>query len=204
MKILQRLMAIGVVLLAASPVLAQAPQGTPTRLRGTVDSLSGDMLMITDRSGQMQHITLAPNYTVRSMVVKQLSDIKASDYVAVTSMRGADKRLHAVEVRIFPEAMRGTGEGQFPWDLMPESIMTNATVERVTTAPKGRTLKVNFKGKEDEIDVGPECPIMTYGPGDASLLKKGAAVFIGALKKPDGSFSTASVTAEKDGVKPPM
>jgi len=78
--------------------------------------LSGDTLMVNSRDGQMLHIALAPNYTVRSMVMKQLSDIKTSDYVAITSMKGPDGRLHAVEVRIFPEALRGAGEGQFPWD----------------------------------------------------------------------------------------
>jgi hypothetical protein len=204
MKIFLRLISLSAVVLFAGQVMAQAPQGTPTRIRGTVDSLSGNTLMVNSRDGQMLHIALAPTYTVRSMVVKKLSDIKANDYVAITSMKGTDGRLHAVEVRIFPEAMRGTAEGQFAWDLMPDSIMTNATVGSISGAAKGQTLKVNYKGSESEIDVGPEAPVMTYGPGDASLLKKGAAVFIIALKKDDGSLSAAGVTAEKDGVKPPM
>ena len=204
MKALQRLVWLGVVLLAAAPAWAQAPQGTPTRIRGTVDSLSGDTLMVNSRDGQMLHVMLAPNYTVRTMVVKKLADVKANDYVAITSMKGTDGRLHAVEVRIFPEALRGTAEGQFPWDLMPDSIMTNATVGSIAAAAKGQTLKVTYKGNSSEIDVGPEVPVMTYGPGDSSLLKKGAAVFIIALKKEDGTLTSGNVTAEKDGIKPPM
>jgi hypothetical protein len=87
---------------------------------------------------------------------------------------------------------------------MPDSLMTNATVSGVTGAPQGQTLKVNYKGNESEIIVDPDTPIFGYGTGDASLLKPGAAIFIVALKKPDGSLSTAGVTAEKEGVRPPM
>jgi len=100
--------------------------------------------------------------------------------------------------------MRGLGEGQYPWDLTPNSLMTNATVSGVTGAPQGQTLKVNYKGNESEIVVDPDTPVLGYGAGDASLLKPGAAIFIVALKKPDGTLSAGRVTAEKDGVKPPM
>jgi len=119
-------------------------------------------------------------------------------------MKGTDGKNHAVELRIFPESLRGVAEGQFAWDLMPDSLMTNATVSGITGAPQGQTLKVSYKGNESEIVVGTDTPIFGYGAGDAGLLKPGAAVFIVALKKPDGSLSAARVTAEKDGVKPPM
>jgi hypothetical protein len=192
------------VLLVAGPALAQAPQGAPVRIRGTVDMLDGQTLMVNSRDGQMVHIALAPNYTVRGVVKKELSDIKAGDYVASTSVKGTDGKLHAIEVHIFPEAMRGTSEGQFPWDLVPDSLMTNATVGSITTAPKGGIMKVLYRGSESEIEVPADIPIVTYVPGDASLLKKGAAVFIIAQKKEDGSLTATGVTAEKDGVKPPM
>lgn len=204
MKIFLRLISLSAVLLFAGQVVAQAPQSTPTRIRGTVDSLAGNTLMVNSRDGQMLHIALAPNYTVRGVVKKQLSDIKAGDYVASTSVKGTDGKLHAVEVHIFPEALRGTAEGQFAWDLIPNSLMTNATVGSITSAPKGGTMKVTYKGSESEIEVPADIPIVTYVPGDASLLKKGAAVFVIAQKKEDGSLSAAGVTAEKDGVKPPM
>src|SRR5205085_10160306 len=92
------------------------------------------------------------------------------------------KKIHAVEVRIFPETARRTGEGQFPWDLMPDSIMTNATVGKVDQAPQGPVLHVTFKGTESEYTVGPDVPVLANGPGDISLLKPGVAVFVIALK----------------------
>ena len=99
---------------------------------------------------------------------------------------------------------RGTGEGQYPWDLMPDSIMTNATVGKVDQAPQGPVLHVTFKGTESEYTVGPDVPVLANGPGDISLLKPGVAVFVIALKHEDGKLTSARLYAEKDGVKPPM
>ena len=199
------LLAGGLIALLALPAAAQnAPEGTPTRIRGTVEKLDGQTLTVKSRDGQPLTIALAPNFTVSYVVKKTLGDIKAGDYIATTSTKGTDGMNHAVELRIFPEALRGTAEGQFPWDSMPNSLMTNATVSGVTGAPQGQTLKVTYKGNESEIVVGPETAVFGYGSGDASLLKPGAAIFIVALKKADGSLSAGRVTAEKDGVKPPM
>ncbi|MBV8133006.1 MAG: hypothetical protein JO282_10930 [Alphaproteobacteria bacterium] len=193
-----------IALMAVPAGAQQAPQGTPTRIRGTVEKLDGQALTVKSREGQQVMIALAPNVTVAYLVKKSLGDIKAGDFVATTSSKGTDGKNHSVELRIFPEAMRGLGEGQYAWDLMPESLMTNATVSGITGAPQGQTLKVTYKGGESEIVVGPDTPIFGYGTGDTSLLKPGAAIFIVALKKDDGTLSAARVTAEKDGVKPPM
>ena len=199
------LFAGALIALLALPAAAQnPPQGTPTRIRGTVEKLDGQALTVKSREGQELTITLAPNVTVAHLVKKSLGDIKAGDFVATTSSKGTDGKNHSVELRIFPEAMRGLGEGQYAWDLMPESLMTNATVAGITGAPQGQTLKVTYKGSESEIVVGPDTPIFGYGAGDTSLLKPGAAIFIVALKNPEGSLSASRVTAEKDGVKPPM
>jgi hypothetical protein len=201
-----KLLFIGALItMLASPAVAQnAPEGTPSRIRGTVEKFDGQTLMVKSRDGQQLTIALTPNFTVSYLVKKSLADIKAGDFVASTSTKGTDGKNHAVEVRIFPEALRGLGEGQYAWDLTPDSTMTNATVSGITGAPQGQTLKVNYKGNESEIVVGNDTPVFGYGAGDASLLKPGAAIFIVALKKPDGSLSTTRVTAEKDGVKPPM
>jgi len=121
-----------------------------------------------------------------------------------TGVKGTDGKIHAIEVRIFPEAARGTGEGQYPWDLMPDNIMTNATVGKVDQAPRGPVLHVTFKGTESEYTVGPEVPVLANGPGDISLLKPGVAVFVIALKHEDGKLTSARLYAEKDGIKPPM
>jgi hypothetical protein len=199
------LLAAALLATLALPAAAQnAPEGTPTRIRGTVEKLDGQTLTVKARDGQELTIALAPNFTVSYLVKKSLGDVKAGDYIASTSIKGTDGKNHAVELRIFPEALRGAAEGQFPWDLMADSLMTNATVAGITGVPQGQTLKVTYKGNESEIVVGNDTPVFGYGPGDAGLLKPGAAIFIVALKKPDGSLSAARVTAEKDGVKPPM
>jgi hypothetical protein len=193
------------IALVVWPALAQAPPaGTPTRIRGTVDKLDGQNLMVKSRDGQTLTIELAANVAVITLVKKSVADIKAGDYVASTGVKGTDGKIHAIEVRIFPEAARGTGEGQYPWDLMPDSIMTNATVGKVDQAPQGPVLHVTFKGTESEYTVGPEVPVLANGPGDISLLKPGVAVFVIALKHEDGKLTSARLYAEKDGIKPPM
>jgi hypothetical protein len=193
------------IALVVGPALAQSPPaGTPTRIRGTADKLDGQNLMVKSRDGQTLSIELAANVAVITLVKKSIADIKAGDYVASTGVKGTDGKIHAIEVRIFPEAARGTGEGQYPWDLMPDSIMTNATVGKVDQAPQGPVLHVTFKGTESEYTVGPDVPVLANGPGDISLLKPGVAVFVIALKHEDGKLTSGRLYAEKDGIKPPM
>jgi hypothetical protein len=182
-----------------------APSPTPVRIRGTVDSLSGQTLVVKTRDGGSATVALAANYVVLAVVKRPLSSIKVGDYVASTSITGADGKLRAVEVHIFPENMRGTGEGQYPWDLKPNSLMTNATVGKVTKMSNGgQVLTVTYKGQSSDVMVGPKVPVVGYVQGDSSLLKKGKAVFIGAQKYSDGSLTAGRVTVEKNGVKPPM
>ena len=186
----------------ALPAIAQNP---PARIRGTVEKLDGQTLMVKSRDGQSLSIALAPNFTVRAVVAKTVADIKPGDFVASTSVKGADGKLRAIEVHILPESLRGVvREGQSPWDLVPDSLMTNATAAQITSAPEGQVIKVTYEGGEAEVIIPPGIPIVGYVPGDSSLLKPGAAVFITAQKKPDGTLTASSVTAEKDGVKPPL
>ena len=203
------LVAVTIGVLFALPAAAQVPPApaapdAPTRVRGTIEKFDGETLTVKSREGPQVTIGLAPNFTVVGLAKRSLAAIKAGDYVASTSVKGTDGNLHALEIHIFPEAMRGTGEGQRPHDLVPNSLMTNATVSGITAAPQGHMLKVTDKGGEAEVIVGPDTPIVTYVPGDASLLKPGAAIFCIAQKKADGSLTAARITAEKDGVKPPM
>ncbi|MGA2087702.1 MAG: hypothetical protein ABSG66_02170 [Stellaceae bacterium] len=187
------------------PAPPPAPSPTPIIIRGTVDGLNGQSLVVNMRGGGKATIALASNYVVRAVVRRPLGSIKPGDYVASTSVKGADGKLHAVEVHIFPEASRGVGEGQRPADLMPNSLMTNATVGKVTkTANGGRVLTVTYKGQSSDVIVGPKVPVVTYVPGDASLLKRGKYVVIFAQKYPDGSLTSRLLNAEKNGVKPPM
>lgn len=197
--------AAAVVALTVGPALAQAPpEGTPTRIRGTVEKLDGKTLTVKTRDGQTATIALADNFSVSALVKKTAADVKANDYIASTGIKGTDGKLHCVELRIFPESLRGTAEGQFPWDSMPEATMTNATVTGIASAANDQTVKVKFKDQESEFVVDAQCRVFGYTQGDPGLLKPGAAVFTVALKKPDGSLTAARVTAEKDGIKPPM
>ena len=199
------LLAAAVILVLAAPGLAQTPPGAPTRIRGTIESLAGQTLVVKSREGPSLTIALAPNFAIVGVAKRSLGDIKLGDFVGATATRGADGKLHAVEVHIFLAAQRGVvPESQIPWDLVPDSLMTNATVGAIGKEPGGDVLHLTYKGGEADIIVGPDVPVVGYVPGDAGLLKPGAAVFLVALKQPDGSLTAARVTAEKDGVKPPL
>ena len=198
--------AVVIVFLAVPAALAQAPSaGARVRVAGTVDKLDGDKLTVVDmKGGQPITVALADNAAVFGVEKRTIADIKPGDFLASGGVKGTDGKIHAVEVRIFPESLRGTGEGQRPWDVKPDGVMTNATVGTVSQSPQGGVIHVKYKGGESEYTVGPEVPVLAYVAGDRSLLKPGAAIFTVADKKPDGTLTTGRVTAEKNGVKPPM
>jgi hypothetical protein len=175
----------------------------PSRVRGTVEKLDGHLLSVKQRDGQIATIMLAPKVTIQYLVKRSLGDIKPGDFVASTGIRGKDGKIHAIEARIFPTAFPPGGR-QFAWDLMPDSVMTNATVGTVTKTPEGEVLHVRFAGGESEYIVGPEVPIFAPMPGGVSLLKPGLTVFVLALKQSDGTFTSSRLYVEKDGIKPPM
>jgi hypothetical protein len=185
------------------PALAQTPPAAPpTRIRGTVDKLDGDTLTIKTKEGQSASVVVADK-TVQYLVRKNLSDIKTGDFLASTGIKGADGKIHAIEVRIFPKATPDGGR-QFAWDLSPDSVMTNATVGTVTQTPNGPLVHVTFTGGESEYTIGPDVPILAGSDGDKSLLVPGATVFAIASKKDDGPLTSLRIYVEKDGVKPPM
>ncbi len=186
------------------PAAAQtAPAGTPVRIRGTVDKLDGRNLTVKSRDGQVLTVALASDAAVVTLVKKSLADIKPGDFLASTGVKGKDGKIHAIEVRIFPKATPDGGR-QFAWDLEPDSVMTNATVGTVAKAPEGMVVHVTFKGGVSEYSIGPDVPVLAPAPGDISLLKPGAAVFVIGLKRPDGTLTSHRIYAEKDGIKPPM
>jgi hypothetical protein len=187
--------------LAVIPALAQTSEGTPTRIRGTVERLDGQTLLVKSQAGQDVSVTMAPNFTVTGVEKRSLSEIKAGDSIASTSVRGADGKLRALEVHFLPPT---ANQGQFPADLAPNSLMTNAVVAGVAEAPQGQVLRMTYKGREAEIIVTPDVPVVAFVPGDINLFKPGAAIFVSGLRKPDGSVVATRATLEKDGVKPPM
>jgi hypothetical protein len=192
------------LLLVTSASFAQQPP--PVRVRGTVEAVDGPMLTIKSRDGQTTYkVKLTDNAAVRGIVRAPLSDIKSNSYIGVTGMPQADGSQKAVEIHIFPEPMRGTGEGHRPWDLLPSSTMTNATVAQMVKGVQGDEITLKYKEGEKKIVVTPETVIVTYVPGDRSELKPGAKIFIaGAAKKDDGTLEAASISVGRDGLTPPM
>ena len=191
------------VLLATATSFAQ--QTPPVRVRGTVEAVDGPVLTVKSRDGQTQKVKLTDNVAVRGIVKAPLSDIKDNSFIGVTGMPQADGSQKAVEIHIFPEPMRGTGEGHRPWDLMPNSTMTNATVAQKVKGVAGDEITLKYKEGEKKIHVTPETVIVTYVPGNKDELKPGAKIFIaGANKKDDGTLEAASVSVGRDGLTPPM
>ena len=194
-----RAAAIGLaVLLGASAAWAQSP----TRVRGTIERLDGPILTVKSREGADVTVRLADNLSVSGVVKAALTDIKPGSYVGIAALPRAGE-LNAVEVLVFPEAMRGTAEGHGPWDLLPESTMTNATVAESVDRVQGRALTLKYKDGERTITVPPEAPIVTLVPADRTELKPGAAVFIPATRQPDGSLQASRVLVGRD-IAPPM
>jgi len=185
----------------AVPALAQAPQGTPTNVRGKITKLDGSNLVVKTREGPTVTVALAPNTGVRALTKKKLSDIKAGDYIASTSMPGKDGKLHAVEIHYLPPA---APELQVPYDYKQGSVMTNAHVTGTVKGKKGSTIAMTYKGTPAEIVVDSKTVIVTTSDAAMTDLKPGKAVFLRAVKTADGSITANNVTVEKNGIKPPM
>jgi hypothetical protein len=184
--------------------MAWAQQSQTIRLRGAIERLEGETYVVKSRDGVDYRVTVPDNPQIAGVVNASLADIKPGSFVGVTGMPQAEGSQKALEVHIFPESMRGSGEGHYSWDLRPQSTMTNAKVEQIVASVEGQTLMVKYKDGEQKIIVGPETPIVAYLPGDRSDLKPGAKVFLAATKQPDGTLSALAWRVGRDGVTPPM
>jgi len=203
---------LGVACAAALAVASASAQQKPVRVRGTIEQIDGSVLSIKSREGDTVKVKLADDAKIVAMVPATFADIKPGSFVGSTAMPDADGHWKAVEVHIFPEAARGTGEGDRPFDYRPKSTMTNGTVNSVgggaagATVDKaeGKTLTLNFKEGEKKIEVVPETVIYTYAAGSKDELKPGAAIYItAATKQADGTLMTARINVGR-GVVPPM
>ena len=175
------------------------------RVRGTIARVEGPVYIIRARDGAELKVALAEPGLVVALVKASMADIKPGLFVGSTGMPQPDGSQKAIEVHIFPEAMRGTGEGHYPWDLQADSTMTNANVEESVTGVDGQTLTLKYKTGEKKIVVTPQTVIITYTPGDKNELKPGTKIFIGAAKKQaDGTLLTPRINYGKDGLTPPM
>jgi hypothetical protein len=193
-----------VVALALGCAVAAAQSGTAVRVRGTVVSLGGSTLIVHSRDGADVSIHLADNWAVTGVVKASMSDIKPGVFIGTASLPQPDGSLRSLEVVVFPEALRGMGEGHYPWDLKPASMMTNANIANAVDGVDGRTVTLSYKGGEQKITIPPDAPIVTFGEAQKSDVKAGAAVFVPAQHQPDGTFNAARVVVGKDGLVPPM
>jgi hypothetical protein len=191
------------LLLTASPVAAQQPQ--MVRVRGTIESVDGQVLSVKGRDGTALTLKLADGAPVRTVVRKSLDDVKVGSFVGITAMPQPDGTQKAVEIHIFPEALRGTGEGHRPWDLMPNSTMTNANIDSAVTGVTGQELVLKYKDGEKKFVVPANVEVVMFAPAQMSDLKPGAKIFVVAAKKlPDGTLEAPNVTVGSAGVDPPM
>ena len=192
-------------MVAASVLGAIAQQSpTPTRVRGAIEGVDGDTLKVKSRSGEDVKLHMTSDMRIVGIVKISLADIKPGSFIGTTTVPGPDGKHNAVEVHVFPENMRGTGEGSRPYDLKPNSTMTNATVAETVAGNDGQTLTVKYKDGEKKVTVGPDTPVVTYVPGEKSDLKAGAKIIAFVKQLPDGSYETNRVSVGRDGLTPPM
>jgi hypothetical protein len=199
-----RAAAIALFALAFDASAGFAQTNEIVRVRGSVASFDGSVLTVKSREGADVTIKLGDSFRIASVVKATIADIKPGVFIGTASLPKDKTSSRALEVLIFPEALRGTGEGDYPWDLMPNSTMTNGTVGSSVESVEGPTVTVAYKGGERKITVGPDTPIVTLGPADKSDIKPGAPVFSATRKQADGSLTAVSVTLGKNGVAPPM
>jgi hypothetical protein len=191
--------------LAASSLgaIAQQPP-TPSRVRGTIEAVDGEVLAVKSRAGEDFKLHMAGDLRLLGITRIALSDIKVGSFVGATTVPGPDGSNNAVEVHVFPENMRGTGEGSRPFDLRPNSTMTNATVAESVAGNDGHTLLVKYKDGEKKVVVSPDTPVVTYVPADKSELKPGAKIIAFFKKLPDGSYEANRINVGLNGLTPPM
>jgi hypothetical protein len=188
----------------ALPVFAQAPKASPVRIRGVIDVSDAQSISVKTRDGSKQILALTDATRYSAVKALKLSDIKQGSFIGSAGKPGADGKIDALEVVVFPEEARGTGEGHYDWDLLPGSSMTNATVSAVVSGKSGRDLNLTYKGGATTLLVADNVPVVTFVPAVAADLKPGLAVFIVAAPGGDGKLAAARIVLEKDGVKPPM
>src|SRR5262249_10985633 len=193
---------IGLFAAVAAPIANAQEQ--PLRVRGSIDRVEGDVYVVKSRAGAELTVKLAENAVVVALIKASLADIKQGSYVGVSGMPQPDGSQKALEVHIFPETMRGVGDGHRGHDLQPSSTMTNGNVEQTAASKEGQMLTLKYKDGEKKIVVPADAPIVVYVPGEKSELKPGASIFIAAaVKQPDGTLQAPRVNVGR-GVVPPM
>ena len=201
------LLALSVSQFESARAQAQAPQGKPLTIRGKIGAVEKGALKVTTSAGDVL-VKFADDVRVGAVEAAKLSDIGAGNYVGTTAVKQPDGTLKALEVHIFPESARGTGEGHRPWDLQPGSTMTNANVDKIEAFAaekvQGQLLTLKYKDGEQKIFVPPGTPIVKNVAGDRSLLQPGTGVYIAAVRGEDATITATRITAGIGGIMPPM
>lgn len=194
------------LMLVAGGVLAgsiAAHAQSPARLRATIEAMHGNSMALTTRSGDKVTVAVAPDLVVTELAPVKLQDIKRGSFIGTAALPQPDGTERALEVHVFPESMRGAGEGHRPFDLQPHSTMTNGTVGAVTGSTD-RTLTVTYKGGETTIVVPPNAPVVTFEPGSRAMLVPGAHIILFGTRADDGEVTAKRISVGKDGMVPPM
>jgi hypothetical protein len=190
---------------AAAPAqaAAPAPAPAPVRVRGVIGKVDAHELLVTTKSGDKVTLKLADDASVTWIEPIKITAIKPGSFIGTAAVTQPDGTLKALEIQVFPESMRGVGEGHRPWDLGPGSTMTNGTVGDLKVS-HGRMLTLTYKGGEQKVFVPPKAPVITYAPATKAALKKGAHVIITAIHNADGTMTATRVGVGKNGLVPPM
>ena len=192
-----------VSVLASSALAQQSP--TPTRIRGTIESIDGKTLSIKTREGNDVKVNITDDLAVIGIAKSSLSEIKQGSYIGVSAMPQPDGSQKAIAIHIFMESQRGAAEGFRPWDLRPNSTMTNATVAQTVASVDGQVIEVKYKDGEKKVVVPPDAAIVAFAAGDKAEVKPGAKIIIfGAVQQDDGSLETNRIGVGRDGIAPPM
>jgi hypothetical protein len=197
--------ALAAASLAMICAVAPASAQETIRIRGTIERVEGPIFVVKNRDGAEVRLTVTDNPLFVAIVKSTMADIKPGMFVGSTGMAQSDGSQKAIEVHIFPESMRGAGEGHYDWDLKPQTKMTNANVEQSVAGVDGQILSVKYKEGEKKVVVTPDTAVVTFVTGDRNDLKPGIKVFVAAAKKQaDGTLQTPRITYGKDGLTPPM
>ena len=196
---------VSATVMAAAGSTTWAQQPPAVRIRGTIEAVDGPLLAVKSREGTDIKVRVTENVAVFGVANIAMSEIKPGSYIGVSAMPEPDGTQKALAVHIFPEAQRGVAEGFRPWDLRPNSTMTNATVAESVAGTDGQIILVKYKDGEKKVVVPMDTPIVAFLVGDKSELKPGAKILIfGATKKDDGTLEAGRVNVGRDGITPPM
>ena len=180
------------------PALAQ----DTVRVRGTVQGIDGPAFVVKTRDGSEVKLTVTDKPLFVAIVPATMADIKPGMFVGSAGTMQEDGTQRAIEVHIFPESMRGTGEGHYDWDLLPKSKMTNGNVEQAVTGVDGPMLSVKYKDGEKKLVVTPQTVVVTYEMGKREEIQPGTKIFVTAKKQPDGTLLTPRITYGRNGDGP--